>query len=97
MGGGGAASNIQVLMPNSAAAGGPAFTLTINGSGFSQGSVVFWNGTAHTTGFVTANQLTARITAADIANPATVPVYVHTTGGIYGNGVNSNTVNFMVN
>ena len=42
------------------------------------------------------NQLMAQITAADIANPATIPVYVLTTGGAYGGGVKSNTMDFTV-
>src|SRR5262249_61099670 len=39
------------LSPNSAAAGGAAFTLTVNGSNFVAGAVVQWNGAARTTTF----------------------------------------------
>ena len=94
---GGGASNISQLVPNMSTHGDPAFTLTVNGTGFTSNSVVYWSGATRPTTFVMANQLTAQISAADIANPATVPVYVRTTGGIYGGGTNSNTVNFTVN
>ena len=94
---GGGASNISQLVPNMSTHGDPAFTLTVNGTGFTSSSVVYWNGTSRPTTFVMANQLTAQISAADVANAATVPVYVRTTGGIYGGGTNSNTMNFTVN
>jgi hypothetical protein len=76
---GGGTSNSQVftinnpapltasLVPSSASPGGPAFDLTVNGSGFVQGSVVRWNGAARTTTFVNSTSVTAAISAADIA------------------------------
>ncbi len=33
----------QPLVPTTAAPGGPAFTLTVNGTGFVSGAVVNWN------------------------------------------------------
>jgi len=90
-----AAANISALIPNSATAGGPGFTLTVNGTNFAANSVVFFAGTAMATTFVTANQLTAAIPASAIATAGTVQVYVNSAGNIYG--VNSNTVNFTVN
>ena len=88
---GGAAPTITQLVPNSANAGDPGFTLTVNGSGFGTMSVVYWNATAHTAMYVTAKQLTVNISAGEIASPGMVPVYVHS------NGQNSNTMNFTVN
>ncbi|MBI1765701.1 MAG: hypothetical protein HYR56_30220, partial [Acidobacteria bacterium] len=67
---------ITSLNPNSTAAGGAAFTLTVNGTNFVNGAVVRWNGTDRTTAFVGATQLTAQITAADIANTGTAQVTV---------------------
>ena len=64
------------LSPTSAAAGGAAFTLTVNGTGFVSTSVVKFNGAAKTTTFVSATQLTAAITAADIATAGTATVTV---------------------
>jgi hypothetical protein len=88
------------LMPNVATANGPAFMLTVNGSHFVAGSMVYWNSVAHATTFRMSNQLTTMITAADIANTGNVPVYVLNPGGtgIYMNqpAQRSNTVTFTV-
>ena len=46
---GSGASTLTSLSPSSAAAGGPAFTLTVNGSNFVSDSVVGWNGTNRAT------------------------------------------------
>jgi hypothetical protein len=43
------------------------------------------------------NQITVQISASDIATAGMIPVHVHSSGGIDGNGVNSNTVTFTVN
>jgi hypothetical protein len=96
MGTGMGAPNIQALVPNGMASGAPAFTLTVNGTGFTASSVVYWNASPRNTTLVTAKQLTAQISAADLATAGMVPVYVRTTGGAYGGGVNSNTMNFTV-
>jgi len=67
---------ISSLLPTSASVGGPAFTLTVNGSNFVAGSAVKWNGTALTTTFVTNSQLTAQVPASDIASSGTASVTV---------------------
>lgn len=69
---------ITGFSPGSATIDGAAFTLTVNGSNFSTLSVVNWNGSARSTTYASATQLTAQITAADIANAATVPITVVT-------------------
>jgi hypothetical protein len=81
-------------MPNTANAGGPLFTLTVNGSDFVNGSVVQWNGVGRTTSFVSANQLTATIPASDIA--AIVPVNVTVFNPAPGGGL-SNSLPFTIN
>jgi IPT/TIG domain-containing protein len=93
MGGGGGAMGsptITELVPNNAKAGGMAFTLTVNGSGFGTDAVVYWNGAAQSSMYLSANQVTAQITASDIMSPGMVPVYVRT------GGMNSNSVTFTV-
>jgi len=70
------APSIVSLAPSSAAAGGGAFVLTVNGSNLLPCSVVQWNGSARTTAFVGTNGLTASIAAADIATVATDQVTV---------------------
>jgi IPT/TIG domain len=89
--GNGSTPQISQLAPASTAAGGAGFILTVNGSGFGSGSVVYWNAAARSTTFVTGNQVTATIPASDIANSGTATVYVHS--GAY----NSNMMNFTVN
>jgi hypothetical protein len=59
------------LVPDAVAPGGAAFILTVNGTGFVSNSVVNWNRSARATTFVNNSQLTAAITAADIATPST--------------------------
>jgi hypothetical protein len=88
--GGTATPSISGLSPNTVSPGSAAFTLTVNGGNFGSGAVVYFNGTAESTMFVSANQVTAAIPSSAVASAATIPVYVHS--GIY----NSNTVNFMV-
>ena len=91
---------IQELVPNNMKAGLGGFTLTVNGSNFATGAVVYWNGAPRTTMFALPGQITASISAADIANPGTASVFVKNPGGtgIYMNqpGAQSNTLMFTV-
>lgn len=68
--------DIQFLQPGGAQAGSAALTLAITGAGFSQGSVVRWNGADRPTTFVNAGQVTAQIPASDLEQAGTVPVTV---------------------
>ena len=81
---------IAELAPNAMNSSGAAFVLTVKGSDFSSHATVNWNGTAPTTSFVSASQLTATIAAADIATPASVPITVTNPAiagmGAYGSG-----------
>lgn len=86
--GGGGTSNAQTftinnpvpalfgLAPSSTATGSADFTLTVNGSGFVSSSVVRWNGSNRPTTFVSATELTASISASDVATPGSVSVTV---------------------
>ncbi len=53
--------------PSTVNAAGPAFSLTVTGTSFTQSSEVQWNGTALATTYVSPTQLTAQVPAADIA------------------------------
>ena len=66
----------QPLVPETALPGGPGFTLTVNGTGFTSSSVVEWDGSPRVTSYVSATRLTAAILAADIAVAATAIVSV---------------------
>jgi hypothetical protein len=68
--------SVTSLSPASATAGGSQFLLTVNGADFRHDSVVNWNGSFVVTDFVSTHQLSAVVTAADIAQPGTVAVFV---------------------
>lgn len=85
--------SVSTLSPSSTAAGGPTFTLTVNGSGFISSSSVQWNGSSRSTSFASSTQLTAAITANDIATRGTISVtVVNPSPG----GGTSNSVNFTI-
>ncbi|MGD1082847.1 MAG: hypothetical protein ABR881_31415, partial [Candidatus Sulfotelmatobacter sp.] len=86
--------------------------LTVNGNEFRHNSVVKWNGASRVTTFVGTHQLSAAVTAADIAQPGTVLISVFnppegsitSVSGAIGamstsacSGKNSNAVSFTVN
>ena len=67
---------ISDATPLSVYAGSSDLTLTINGTNFVSGSVVYWNGTGRTTTFVSTTKLTVLIPAADLATIGTAAVSV---------------------
>jgi hypothetical protein len=68
--------DIQLLQPAGVQAGSEAFTLTVMGAGFSQASVVRWNGADRATTFVNPGQVTAQIPATDLTAAGTPQVTV---------------------
>ena len=84
---------ISLLSPNSTVAGGSAFQLNVTGTNFAPGSVVRWNGQDRVTAFISVTELSAQITAADIANIGTASVTVFSPPP--GGGV-SNAVTFEI-
>jgi len=58
------------LNPNSAFAGGPAFTLNLTGTNFVSTSTVLWNGSSRPTTFVSGTQLQAAIPPLAAGPPA---------------------------
>lgn len=88
------APSLTSISPASITAGAAAFTLTVNGSNFINGSGILWNGTPIATTFVSASQLTASIasTLVATAGAATVAVSNPAPGG----GVTTN-FNFTIN
>jgi len=98
---------VSALSPNSATAGGAAFTMTVDGTNFGAKAVVNLNGTAQTanTTFVSGNQLMVTVPASAIATPGAISVTVtnpSTPGtGMYGSGgtlaATSAAISFTVN
>jgi hypothetical protein len=64
------------MSPSSAAAGGAALTLTLNGTGFVSTSTVTWNQSPLATTFVTGTQLKADLPAAEVSQPGTALVEI---------------------
>jgi 6-phosphogluconolactonase (cycloisomerase 2 family) len=104
--GGGSSSTSQVppaknsvpslisFSPFNATAGAAGFSLTLTGSGFAPNATVTWDGNALATTFVNGNQLTAQVTAGDIAAPGIAQITV--SNPTPGGGV-SNVFRFGVN
>lgn len=69
-GGNGSGSTVSLvsLSPIVAAQNGAAFTLTVNGSGFTSGNQVTFNGAAEQTTLVSSSRLTAQIPAGALAS-----------------------------
>src|SRR6266513_515853 len=74
----GTAPTISSLSPTCTGAGGPQFTLTVNGpnNDFTQGETVYWNGSPLVTTFVSSKLLTAIVTTDLIATPGTASITV---------------------
>lgn len=56
------------------------YTLTLTGAGFTENSIVRWNGEDRPTTFVSATTLTAEISATDVDEVGTFPVTVYDPG-----------------
>jgi hypothetical protein len=82
---------IASLSPTSATAGGAAFTMTVSGTNFVAGASVLWNGTALTSTYVSATQLTAAVPPSLIASAGAANVTVVTSSGV--SAVSSFTIN----
>src|ERR1700722_619408 len=87
------APTVASLAPAAMMVGGDAFQLIVTGTNFQSGASVLWNGTAIPTVFDSATQLTAQVTAAQIAALGTVPVAVANDAAAGGT---SNVTNFTI-
>jgi hypothetical protein len=67
---------IATLSPALAPAGSAPFTITVTGTNFASGSVVKWAGTALTTNYVSATQLTAAVTSTQLGTGGTPAITV---------------------
>ncbi|MBA3914004.1 MAG: choice-of-anchor D domain-containing protein [Acidobacteriales bacterium] len=69
--------SLTSLSPAAAVAGAATQTLTMKGTGFSSSStIVFVNGVFRPSTFVDANTLTLSLTAADLATPGAIQIFV---------------------
>lgn len=67
---------VMAITPPSAFVNSLPFSLTVNGNGFVPSSVVRWNGAPRPTTFLSATQLTAAISAADLQAVGTASITV---------------------
>src|SRR5258708_28407839 len=67
---------ISSLSPSSVVAGGPAFTLAVNGSNFGIGAVVNVNGLPRNAAVVSSSQITIPISMSDIASQGAMTISV---------------------
>ena len=70
------------ISPTTVDAGGPAFTLTLTGTGFQSSSWAQWNGTWMTTTYVSPTTLQVQVPASSILTPGTVQISVY--DSVYG-------------
>jgi WD40-like Beta Propeller Repeat len=96
-------ASVTFLSPSNISAGGPDFTLTINGSGFVAQTYVTWNGkklnttvTLDSTNTIVLS-VTAVVPAALVAKPGTATVITQNPFSGAGNNGLSNPVTFIVN
>jgi len=89
-------SNVPLICgisPSTGVQGGPAFTMSVFGAGFTASSMVQWNGSARPTTLVNSGELQAQIPATDLAKSGTFPITVANSSSKSGTSV---AVNFVV-
>ena len=84
---------ISSLTPALTSAGSAGFSLTVNGSSYVTGSTVYWGTTPLTTQYVSPSQLTASVTASQVASPGTGTISVQSPSP---GGGTSNTLQFEI-
>jgi outer membrane protein assembly factor BamB len=85
----GCTANVNSVSPTAVAAAGPAFKMTVLGTGFTQSSTVQWNGANRTTTYVSATELLAQINTSDIASTGSASITVNNPGAIGGTSSSS--------
>ncbi|MGA2352556.1 MAG: choice-of-anchor Q domain-containing protein [Terracidiphilus sp.] len=70
--------SIGTLLPAFASRGGATFTLTVNGSGFTGNSTVYWGSSALATQYLSSIQITAQVPATDLAVAGVTAITVQT-------------------
>jgi hypothetical protein len=64
------------LSPSAAVGGGGGFTLTLNGTGFTSGTLVFVNNSFRTSTFVSSTKITVAMTSTDLTTPGAQQIFV---------------------
>lgn len=70
------APTLSSITPTTVQAGSGAFTLTATGTNFASGTTILWDGVSLSTTVSSATQLTAKVSANQIANAGTISIRV---------------------
>ena len=76
-----AAPVLTAIVPTATTIGNPGFILECNGSGFTDASVIMWDGSPDPTVFVSASKVTTNVETTAILIPGTVQITVRNAGG----------------
>ena len=68
---------ITSTIPSNINAGASSFTITINGNNFTSSSVIYWNGTALTTTYISSTQISANVPSSSIATAGNANITVN--------------------
>jgi len=69
-------ADIEVIIPAMSLVNPGAFTMEVKGTGFTTNSIVYFNGNARATTFVSDSTLTAQILSTDVSTAGNYPVWV---------------------
>jgi hypothetical protein len=82
--------SLQQLAPSAVPVNSTPFFMTVTGTNFAPGAIVFWNETPQGTRFVNSKELLVSITDVDLSQFGVAQVFVRS------GGLTSNTVGFNV-
>lgn len=78
---------LSFINPAVATAGGSSFILTASGSNFLTSSIIYWNGVALSTTYVSTNSLTAIVPSSNISSAGSASITVTTAGAAASSGI----------
>jgi hypothetical protein len=79
--------SIQQLFPDRKTEGEDPFQLDVQGEDFTQGTMVYWDGSSRVTQYLNSARLRASISTFDIMKMKTVPVQVSPNGSMFSNAL----------
>ena len=85
-------ATITSLSPPSVYVNSPSFTLTVNGSNFVSGAIVYFGGAALSTNYVSTTQLTAQVPASLIQTTSDYVTVLNQPGGSFSNYISLNVL-----
>lgn len=68
--------DVEEIIPSLTTPNDSGFTLTVKGANFTINSVVYWNGTAKSTGYLSDSSLSVDINPGEVSSTGNIPVWV---------------------